>query len=475
MFKKIILIIIMLNCGVNAASLPRYGGTLKIGIDSIPQTLDPANAVGPFEKEICSKIYNTLPEVTKSYNNLKDGLAWIFYILPGIQFHNSRVLTAYDVKGSFERVINPNTNSPYSYIFNAVQGVEEYRLDAAGEVIGIKVLDANSLEINLRYFDNSFFQNLSLCAGSILPMESVNEPGSEFFDAPAGSGPFRFAGRDENEIILEANEEYFEGRPYLDDVRFSVFSEEDFKPAGSFSVNNAASVFLGINHQNKVLENGFLREAVGLAIDRQKIKETISPSLEISNRGITPELLELPKKDFIFNPEEAKAILGHEEYSSVKNELIMLYVPDKPVEVAKIAGEIWNELAAVGFNVQVEIRPKDNFVQALMENRPGLFLCSFIFENHELKNFYAYIFNRLLPYTFYSPEKLLNLYRLAEQSADKNEAVKFYEEIENIMFEERPFIFIGHLPYSVLYEPKLMDLETDFLKLKLNSSWILPE
>ncbi|MFH1288620.1 MAG: ABC transporter substrate-binding protein, partial [bacterium] len=376
MLKKICLLFLILNCCVNAASFPRYGGTLKIGIGSMPQSLDPANENSPFGKEICSKIYNTLPEVTKSYNSFKDGLLWVFYILPGAQFHNSRILTAVDVKLSFERVVNPQTSSPYSYIFNAVRGVEEYRSGKTGGIAGIKVVDPNTLEINLRYLDNSFFQNLSLCAASILPIQNLNESGDEFWDLPIGSGPFRFVSGDENEIILEANEEYFEGRPYLNDIRFSIISEENIESCESFSVNKAASIFLGINHQNNVLKKEFLREAVGLVIDRQKIKDAVSPLFEVSDKGIMPELLELSKKDFIFNPEQARAILNHKEYFDVKNELIMLFVPDDSSELVKIAGEVQSELASVGFNIQVEVQPKDSFILALFENKPGLFLAS---------------------------------------------------------------------------------------------------
>lgn len=477
MLKKICLLFLILSCQVSAASLPRYGGTLKIGIGSIPQNLDPANAVSPFEKEICSKIYSTLPEVTKSYDSFKDGLLWVFYILPGVQFHNSRILTADDVKLSFERVVNPRTGSPYNYIFSAVQGVEEYRSGTAKEITGIRVVDINTLEINLRYLDNSFFQNLSLCATSILPMQNLSESGDEFWDFPIGSGPFRFEDGDENGIILRANEEYFEGRPYLDDVQFGIIPEENIKSCESFSVNKAISIFLGINHQNKALKEGFLREAVGLAVDRQKIKDAVSPLFEVSDRGIMPELLELSKKDFIFNPEEARAILNHKEYFDAKNELITLFVPDDSKELVKIAGEIQNELASVGFNIQVDAQPKDSFISSLLENKPGLFLSSWTAENKEPKNFYDYLFNQFLPYTFYSNEKLTNLFHLAEQSVDKNEAGKFYEEIENIMLEEKPFIFLGYLPHTIYYElgggAELLDLETDFVKLKLNSSWIL--
>ncbi|MDD5773118.1 MAG: ABC transporter substrate-binding protein [bacterium] len=474
MLKKVFMLFLILTCSASAASLPRYGGTLKIGVGSMPQSLDPAKAVSPYEKEVCSKIYNTLPEVAKSYNSLKDGLSWVFNILPGIQFQNSRILTAYDVKYSFERAANPKTNSPYSYIFNAVQGVDEYRSGSAGEIAGIRVLDQNILEINLRYLDNSFFQDLSLCAASILPVENLNEAGDEFWDAPVGSGPFRFVSSDEKEIILEANEEYFEGRPYLNDIRFSIFPEENTKSSESLVLNRLTTVFLGINHQNKLFEKPYLREAAGLSIDRQKIMDTVSASFEISNRGIAPDILELSKKDLILNQEEAKAILNHEEYSTVKNELVTLYVPDGSPELEKIGSEIRNELAAAGFNIQMELKPKESFLQALSENKPGLFLSAFTIENKEPKNFYAYLFNQFLPYTYYSSEKITNFLHLAEQSVDKNEAVKSYEEIENIMLDEKPFIFLGFLPYTIYYEPKLLDLETDFNKLKINSSWIMP-
>lgn len=216
---RCILLIIFFSSSLSAASLPRYGGTLKMWVDSMPQNLDPLDAISLSDKEVCSRIYSTLPEITKSYDNLKDGLLWVFYIFPGVQFHNFKPLTADDVKLSFERAANDSTSS---YIFDAVCGVEEYRSGKSNEVAGIKAADSNTLEINLRYLDDAFLQNLSLCAASILPMQNLNELGDKFWGSPVGSGPFKFVSRDENEIILKANDEYFEGRPYLDEVRFSL-------------------------------------------------------------------------------------------------------------------------------------------------------------------------------------------------------------------------------------------------------------
>ena len=39
-----------------------------------------------------------------------------------------------------------------------------------------------------------------------------------------GTGPFRFVSMKEGEeIVLEANPDYFEGRPYLDKIIFKIF------------------------------------------------------------------------------------------------------------------------------------------------------------------------------------------------------------------------------------------------------------
>ena len=57
----------------------------------------------------------------------------------------------------------------------------------------------------------------------VVPQEEVEKPGGDFGHAPVGTGPFKFVRWQPNqEIVLAANDQYYEGRPFLDAVVFKI-------------------------------------------------------------------------------------------------------------------------------------------------------------------------------------------------------------------------------------------------------------
>jgi ABC-type transport system substrate-binding protein len=69
-----------------------------------------------------------------------------------------------------------------------------------------------------------FLSVLGMNKFKVLPKEDVEKPRVDFGKYPIGTGPFRFVSMKEGEeIVLEANPDYFEGRPYLDKIIFKIF------------------------------------------------------------------------------------------------------------------------------------------------------------------------------------------------------------------------------------------------------------
>ena len=69
-----------------------------------------------------------------------------------------------------------------------------------------------------------------------VPREEVEKTGVDFGKSPVGTGPFKFVSMKEGEeIVLEANPDYFEGRP-LSGSRLSLKSFTE--PPGKRSLKN---------------------------------------------------------------------------------------------------------------------------------------------------------------------------------------------------------------------------------------------
>ena len=66
---------------------------------------------------------------------------------------------------------------------------------------------------------------LGMAQAQVLPREEVQRLGAEFGRHPVGTGPFRFVHWVAGEAItLEANEAYYEGRPFLDRLHYRIMT-----------------------------------------------------------------------------------------------------------------------------------------------------------------------------------------------------------------------------------------------------------
>lgn len=200
-----------------------FGGELRVGvigdIDNMDTIYSPTGiGVGTAHR----LVYNGLallnpttneyqPRLAESWEILDDGLRWRFHIRQGVLFHNGDELTSDDVKYTFDVARDPQYESPYTARFAPVDdviAVDRYTLDL---VLNRAVLPALATAIWEHY---------------IYPRSVYEADREGFAFAPVGTGPFVpvewIRGL---HMILERNEDYFMGRPYLDRVVLRVMPE----------------------------------------------------------------------------------------------------------------------------------------------------------------------------------------------------------------------------------------------------------
>ncbi len=207
---------------------PRYGGTLRIGMQTDPVGLDPHLSNATATKNMMEHVYDTLvfysaegrfkPGLAESWTISADGLTWTFNLRRNVKFHNGRPFVADDVVYTINRLKDPKTRSPAASGFADVESVTAP--DSHTTVFKLKKPFA-PLAAKL---SNSLW-------AAIVPKEVVEKDG-DLNTNPVGTGPFRFVGyTPQQRLILVRSGDYWEtdasGRrlPYLDRLEFVFFPD----------------------------------------------------------------------------------------------------------------------------------------------------------------------------------------------------------------------------------------------------------
>lgn len=201
---------------------PAYGDTLVEGAIGEASTLIPLLASDSASHSVAGLIYNGLVKYDKdlkivgdlaeSYRVSPDGLTITFLLRHNVRWHDGVSFTAQDVLYTYHVIIDPKTPTAYS---------EDFK-----QVASVSAPDNYTVVV---HYAKPYAPALASWGIAILPahlLQGRDITKSPLARQPVGTGPFRFkewvAGQ---KIVLEANKDYFEGRPYLDRYVFRLIPD----------------------------------------------------------------------------------------------------------------------------------------------------------------------------------------------------------------------------------------------------------
>lgn len=324
----------------------------------------------------------------------------------GVKFHNGDTLSVEDVAFSFgpERMWSGTDAGTVGMFVSNTAG-------AAGKVpppeapaiakaaypgfARIEIVDRSTVRFVNRTPDVTLEGRLTRNTGSILSRRAFSEMPNwlDWARKPVGTGPYRIAQyRPDRDLLLEAHDEYWGGRPPLKSIRFvevpEVASRVNGLLAGDFDlafdlppdqIQRIESTpkhhvvggpilnirITALDKTNPALKSPLVRRAMSHAVDRQAIVDSLWLGRTRVTKGLQWEFFDkmfladwdVPK----FDPALARQLLKQANYQGeeIPYQLLNNYYTNQ-VPSAQILVEGWRQ---VGLNVQIEM--KENWGQVL--------------------------------------------------------------------------------------------------------------
>jgi len=295
-----------LTSAASVAAEPNYGGDIIVGsYGGEPVLFNPLYSEDTASGEVEDLLYagltrtneelEVVPVVAKSDPVIsEDGLEWTFEMHEDVAFHDGHELTADDVVFTYNIFLHEDYTGPRASNFTSLEKVE--------------ALDEHTVRFTLsepdaRFATYTFYGILPEHVLGDVPVAELGEYNDFNIDQPIGAGPFEFVEWKQGQYLkVVANEDYFEGRPYLDSVtiRYAQDANAAVLMLGEGEVDHLAGLppaevptvesfdavdvhstlalrydYLGYNLRRDLFKDKRVRQAITHAIDRELIVETV--------------------------------------------------------------------------------------------------------------------------------------------------------------------------------------------------------
>jgi len=179
-----------------------------------------------------TKQITVIPGLAESWTVSADGKTYTFKIRKNAKFSDGTPVTAKDAAFTFNRLLDPDTKSIQTDGFDMIAGAKDRLARKAKTVSGIKVVDAQTLQITLSAVFPPFLEEvIASPVASIYSEKFTLAKGKNFGLSPEntmGSGAFILKEWViDSHHVLAANPNYWRGRPQIDAVRINVVGDAE--------------------------------------------------------------------------------------------------------------------------------------------------------------------------------------------------------------------------------------------------------
>jgi oligopeptide transport system substrate-binding protein len=469
----------------------REGGTLRL-VGPDPTTLDPHLVTDVSSAEYVVEIFSGLVTLTPDLEVVPDlaerweiddsGTVYTFFLRQDAQFHDGKPVTAQDFKWSLERAADPDTRSPVASVYlNDIVGAMDKIQGRADEIEGVKVIDDHTLEITIDAPKAYFLAKLTYSTAFVLDRENVESGGSTWTDQPNGTGPFRLREyRLGEEIVLERNPFYHgEPKPAVQRVTYQLAGgspmimyesgDIDATTIGLADIERVldpteplnqeltvvaptlSTTYIGLNTESPPFDDVKVRQALNYAIDKQLLADVVLRRAVVPAEGILPPRMPGYNPDlnvYDFDLDRAKELIAESKYGSVEG------LPDITLTTSGAGAEGGPVSTAVvgmlqqnlGLEVSIELVESAVFLSDVDEGMYQMFAIGWSADYPDPQDFLDLLFysQSATNHTHYANPEVDRLVEEARVEPDHDRRMEMYQEIEQMILEDAPWIPLLH-------------------------------
>jgi oligopeptide transport system substrate-binding protein len=495
-----------------------------------PETLDPALVLGVAEMRIVSSMYEGLlrldpknakpiPGLASSWEVSPDKRVYTFHLRTNLVWSTGEPITSADVVYSWIRAISPETASDYAGQLFPLKNAEDFN---AGKItdsnlVGVHALDRFTIRTELKS-PTAYW--LDLCAFptlSVVPRQTIDKYGDNWIMAKPlpVDGPYELVTwRINDKIRVKKNPRYW-------DAANTHINVADFLPIGSATTalnlymtgaadvvwdkdlvpnelldillkrpdfhtfNYLGTYFIRCNTTRKPFDDIRVRQALSLALDRERITKKITRAGEVPAYNFTPPGIgnyHAPP-GLRYDPAEARKLLAEAGYPGGKGFPRFTYMFNAAAGGAdKLHADIGVEMQQMWHDelgIDMELHQVEWKVYLAEEGRKNYDLtrASWIGDYNDPNTFLnLFVSTSGNNRTGWKSDRYDELIRLSDQEPDPAQREKYLQEAETILLHDTPVIPIFFYVGFNYYNPeKIHGIYNNLLDIHpLNAIWRTP-
>ena len=465
------------SSGPTTTSSGNGQGTLNLA-DSGPITLDPARASDSDSAMYILQIFGGLvrldqnlqamPDIASSWDKSQDGKTYTFHLRQGVKFHDGKQVTSSDFKYSWERALNPATQSQTAGTYlNDIVGASDILAGKTTQLSGVSTPDNLTLQVNITAPVTYFLDKMAYPTSFVVDKSNVAS-GATWWQHPNGTGPFKLQKWQQDQlVVLQRNDSYYGDKARLAQVSFQLNSGDPMNlyEQGTIDVSYVNPAYMGLvtdpsNSMSKELlaypelslyyigfntavppfDDVNVRRAFCYSVDKAKVVALSTDNVMAAAYGILPPGMpgyNASLQGLTFDPQKAKSMIAASKYGDVsKFPPIVLTTSGYGNDISGLLGGViadWRE--NLGVEVTVRQLEPQNYLYALNQEKDNLFDQGWIADYPDPQDFLQVLFSTGAQYNTggYSNPTFDSMLTSASVQPDVNARLKMYDDAESIV------------------------------------------